>query len=488
MIKKKNLSYCFYYLFIFIVLFVFFSQVHPLLPFDTDDWMYNGLARPPYPSFSRWNPTKLLPECLQSLTALVAAFFVAPILGDYIHALVISNAFVISLFIIGYFYSVQKLVECRFKISQLSGFCLITVFALLHFLALKTNLTNNEHLFYSRDVTCFYHYLVPNTLCASLVMWLMCHDIKSIKNNVTLSIVLFVTFLALFSNLYSTVMLIAYVGAVLLLDLWEINKKENEWLKKYIKNNAYYLIVILIWLVIQYFEANGNRATSYGYMFVPFKDSLEETVKYFIFHSHFNGWFMAFTIAVIVCAKIYNFQKDNHNPLHIGKKQIIIILAMILSIFYLILLSSRVFPFYILKGDVIFSYIFFYFLLVALCMGYLSKRIRIARLLYPFLIFFFLFMLNTEENTFKDLQYWNGTDLQTCEQFDRDIINQVKAAEAMGKDTITIYVHNYNEGSNWPQNLDFGQYIGLTLQKHGIIKRKIVTIYERMPAELDTQK
>ena len=36
-LKKNSLYHIFYYFLLFIGLFVFFSQVHPLMPFDTDE-------------------------------------------------------------------------------------------------------------------------------------------------------------------------------------------------------------------------------------------------------------------------------------------------------------------------------------------------------------------------------------------------------------------------------------------------------------------
>jgi len=487
MSKKLNYSYCIFYYFLFISFFVFFSQVHPLLPFDTDDWKYCGLARSPYPTFSAWNPTKILPECLQPLTGLFAAYFVTPVIGDYLMALVFSHAIVISIFITAYFYSIQKLLVWKFKLSPGIGFCLISILVLLHFLVLKTRPSDNDHLFYSPDVNCYYNYIIPNMLCASLVMWLMRYDVKAIKSLSILSFVLFLTFLALFSNLFSTVILIAFIGAKLLFKLIECNKKESGWISKYIKNNTYFLIVILIWLVVQCFEANGNRATTYGAMLLPFSESLKKAIMHFI-SLHYNKWFIAFTLVVLLGAKTYSIFREKQKLLHIGKMPKTIILAMILTVVYLILLCSQVFPQYLLRSEVLFSFLFFYILLVALCMGYLTSKLNFVKLLCPFLIFFFFFLLNVNENTFVDVQYPYGTDLQTCENFDRDVINQVKKAELIGKDTVTIYVHNYNSTTNWPLIPHQGKYIGMTLHKHGIIKRKIVTIFERQPAEIDTRK
>ena len=487
MIKNKQYSYYFYYCFLFAIFFIFFSQVHPLLPFDNDDWKYAGLARVPYPTFSTWNPTKILPECLQPLAGMIAAYIVSPILGDYITALVITHSIVISLFIIIYFYSIQKLLSWKFNISPYSGFCIISVLILLHFIVLKTRPSNNDHLFYSPDVNCYYNYIVPNMLCASVTMWLMRYDFKDIKSNTIRCGFCFMTFLALFSNLFSTIILSAFIGAKLLLELFECNKKECGWLKKYIKNNTYFLIIIFIWLIVQLFEANGSRASAYGAMLLPFSESLKLAIDFFV-SSYYNKWFLAFTIFVILGAKTYNYFKEKHKIYHIGKLSSITVLALFLTIIYLILLSSQVFPQYLLRSEVMFTYFFFYLLIVALCLGYLTSKINIIKIFYPFLIFFFFFLLNINENTFIDLQYPYGTNIQTCEKFDRDVINQVKTADLLGKDSVIIYVHNYNNNSNWPLILNQGKYVGKTLYKHGIIKRNIVTIFELKPAEFDTKK
>lgn len=445
------------------------------MPFDTDDWKYIGFERPPYPTIYQWNPTKLMPECLQPLLGMFAAFFLTPILGDYINAMVVTHALVVSLFITGYFYSVQSLVAWKFRIGLLSGFCLITIFALLHFIIL----TNQEHLFYSRDVNCYYNYILPNMLCAGLVSWLISHNIKKIKSIRTWSVLCFALFLALFSNLYSTIILIAYIGSELIFNLWSCNKKINHWISTYIKHNIFFLIIVLVWMIVQYIEASGIRANAYGYMLHPLGESLYKAIKYFIHHMHFDKWVLSFLFAVIVMAKTYHVLKGKKHLFYVGRLQFILIISMCLSLAYLILLSSRVFPSYLAKGDVIFSYVFFFLLLFALCLGYLTTKISFVKLFYPFLIFFLFFVFNIKDSSFKELQDWNGTDLQKCEKFDRDVIYQIKNAEAMGKDTLIIYVHKYNDGSNWPQDISAGHYIGQTLHKHGIIRRKIVTVYAR---------
>ena len=126
-------------LFLSFLFFVFyFGLIHPLVPFDTDDWMNMSIVRPLYPSLNWWNPTKVFPERLEPAVAMFAVRFITPIIGDYINALILANAIVVSFFITCYLYFVQKLLNDKFQLSPLSNFCIIVLFVLLHFLILKT--------------------------------------------------------------------------------------------------------------------------------------------------------------------------------------------------------------------------------------------------------------------------------------------------------------------------------------------------------------
>ena len=487
MIKKQYFSTYVYYIVLFFILFVFFAKVHPLLPFDIDDWKYSGIARLPYPSLGLWNPTKIFPECFQPLVGLIAAHFVTPIIGDYLTALVASHAFVVTIFIIGYFFSIQKLLEWKFQLTNISALGIISVLVLFHFLALITRSTDNGHLFYSPDVNCYYNYVIPNMLCASLAIWILRYDITTIKSNTAQSIILFMTFLAIFSNLYSSAILIAVVGAKLLLQLFESNKKEQRWFTKYIRNNAFLVFVIIVWLIVQLLEANGRRAHASEAMMLSFGESLKTTISIFL-SVRYNKWFLLITVSIILAAIIHNSIKEKRNPLRVGKMRITLVLALLLTVIYMILLSSQVLPQYLYRSEVKFSYLFFYILLVALGLGYLTSKLKYFKHLYPFLIFFLFFIGFTNENTFIDVQKPYGTDLQTCETFDRNFINQVKNADLLGIDTVTIYVHDYKNTTNWPLMLHQGKYIGITLHKHGITKRKIETIFEKLPEDFETNQ
>ena len=474
-----------FYTAIFAFFVVFFAHIHPIAPYDGDDWYNIIIERTSYPSLDFWNPTKVFPERLEPFVATLAGYLVVPLVGDYINGLILANAFVVAIFIIVYLFSVQRCIETRFNLSRLTIQALMIVFILLHFLLLRTSGECNEHLWHSNDANCYYHYVIPNMLCASLVLWLMRHDVRKENNGRTIAILILLTYLALCSNLYSVVILIAYIGALLLLDLRskspQVNKPtspQGGWLITYIRRNAHFLVNIALWGIVQWIESHGIRANSYGYMKEPLIYCLKVTIYNFLTIGY-NRWFLVVALLAIVGAKLVDYRRGGHGLWHVGIRQWSILIAAFLSIIYLILLSSRVDPTYVQRGDVIFEFAFFLLFLVILSLAYLCSRLRFAAYFTPLLILFLLFQTHTSGRTYKDVSEKYAPDLAGSIQIDRDIVRQILDAEAAGMDSVTILVPKYPYGENWPIMTPryASQYYGRALYKHNQTKREIITIF-----------
>jgi hypothetical protein len=77
-------------------------------------------------------------------------------------------------------------------------------------------------------------------------------------------IAVLLVYFAIFSNLFSSVILTAYVGTMLLWELVTQCRTHSFKLTAYIKENGIRLIIVLAWLISQIFEMNGGRADSVG--------------------------------------------------------------------------------------------------------------------------------------------------------------------------------------------------------------------------------
>lgn len=473
--KDKKLNRLLFFA-IFLAFVIYYGLIHPLVPFDTDDWMNMTISRPFYPSLHCWNPTKVFPERLEPAAATIAARFVAPIIGDYVNALIFVNAIVVSFFITLYLYLVQRLLTDRFRLSLPCSFCIVVLYAIIHFLILKTKETGNDYLWYAEDCNCYHHYIVSNLLCASLVLWLMLCDVNKLMKGWRVIVLVIVTYFALCSNLYSTVILIAFVGAKLVYELLAHNKKESKWLGNYIKRHSYFLVVLFLWLVVQLIEINGIRANTYGHV----DDSLWEYIQLStqnLLALRFNIGIITILTLVLLGAKSYHTLVDHHRMNHIGKQQVILLLAAFLSLLYLILLSSKVKPENMLKGQIVFSWVFFLLLLIILCLGYLCSRIKWFRCLLPLFFFLLVFNIRNVKSEFLGVQCLWGTTEYECIDKNRDIINQVRFAEAMGRDSVIIRVPKFEYKDNWPLAFDCGFAVGYTLRKHVVVRRHLKTTF-----------
>ncbi len=464
-----------FFIFLFLWFFIFYAEVHPIILFDADDWANLNFHRHAYPSLDYWNPTKVFPECFQPIVGLFAAYLVYPIIGDYLNALLYSHAFAVSSFIILYLYSLQKLLKGIFPISNLTSYAIIIIYVLFHFLILRVFPSDNDYLLFSLDANCYYHYTIPNLLCASLVMWLMHNDVKKVTGGLKVSMLILATYLALCSNLFSTVILIAYIGAYLLLALFNQGKFEKGWLGIYVKKNIIFISVILFWLVIQVIEANGYRAANSN-METPFISSTIEACKNFV-RLHFNLRFSAIAILSFASALGYAFFKSKKDSKPIIKRLSILTLALVLAIAYLILLCSRVDSTYIMKGQVIFAYTFFILLIVILSIAYLCVKLPSVRVAMPLLAFLIFFDTNTRGKTFLDVQYEFIDNPQSCMDLNRVLLDKIQRADQTHQDSIVIKVPNFGNWDNWPLSYNCSN-VGIALYEHNIISRPIKTIYK----------
>ena len=122
LVNKPITTYCvgmskidFLFLFsIFIFSFYFFTSIHPLYIFDTDDWINMATWRTLYPSTVNYNPSKIIPEVLFPLVSLFSIKILYPIIDDYVITLNIGIAFFYSVIITFYFATVyQSLKQLR---------------------------------------------------------------------------------------------------------------------------------------------------------------------------------------------------------------------------------------------------------------------------------------------------------------------------------------------------------------------------------------
>ncbi len=81
--KIKPAEYIFFGIML-LSLILFFTEAHPLVVYDGDDWSQISYRRAAIPQWGGWNPIKVFPETLLAMSGYMAAYVVRPLTQDYI--------------------------------------------------------------------------------------------------------------------------------------------------------------------------------------------------------------------------------------------------------------------------------------------------------------------------------------------------------------------------------------------------------------------
>lgn len=474
---QKKLCHGLFYLAIFTFLFVWFTKVHALVVFDADDWSYLAYVRATTPVWGEWNPAKVFPEVIFPFFSTVAAYLVMPLTKDYITAQTLMHALVVSLSITGYLWCFSRLLRRCFPLSRLTASVVTVLFLTAHFLALRWADFGNQYLFYCVDLNCYYNYLLPALLNASLVMSLICNPKMAdfLKSGAPAARGCFciVVYFAIFSNLPASGILAAWAGSVVLLSLIA-HGKAKQW-KGILSENGFPLLVLAAWLISAVFELSGGRAASAGGS-TPAYYRLYLSCKYLArilldLNRLYQLAIVLIAAAFCVCALI---SRKKGEPLPCPGLSILLIAAAAFGV-YLLMLSSAVDPTVIRRSENLFGLFFLVNLCGMLMLAALVSRYPRLMLALPLVTVFLLSGVDTRAETFLESNF-AGVRPAICADVSRDLIAQLQTADAQGLTEVELHVPQYvsdpeNE-DNWPHTLKLLERLPGTLYSHGLIRHQ----------------
>lgn len=473
--RKKNFVFIIMAILIFLFTYIFFTRVHPLIIFDSDDWGYITFSRRFMPIFNIWNPAKLFPETFMPLMSSIAAFVIYPITNDYIDSFTIITAFVVSIFISLYIYTFAKMIKRVFSLNYSSSILLSVLFFIFHFLLFKSADLNNEYMFLAHNVNCYYNYLIPNLLNYIIVFSLIAKkDDKEVTKSspLKMGVFLLVIYVAIFSNLYCNIILAVYAGSHLIISfLDEFKSKIN--IKNFIKTNFTYIGIILAWLVSLFFELTGGRA-QYSYQ-GSFASALFESLKNMGKSILSLNKIIVLLLVIVTFIFLIKFISDvikNKVDKNTRNLFINLLICELVIIIYFVLISSKVNPVYMLHAEYIYGLWAYGLILVFMFSAYLIKSYPKTLVIFPILIAFFIVELNCSLWTFKESNTQN-INPKVCKEIDENLIYQFKKAEENGLSNINLYVPKYENEGNWPHNEVFGIKMSSALYRHRILKKWI---------------
>ena len=347
---------------IFLAMFVFFSQVHPIVLFDGDDWNVISDARVGLPKWGGWNPVKVLPETFFPVCGYIAAYVVAPIVGDYLNAFTICAAAIVGIFIAVYVVMFIMFAEKVLRLDKVPAIFFGAIFLLLHFAVyLKHNTQENLYLFHTADADCVFNYVLPNLLNAALVLFMVRVDVtKKIFDRADWRSVglFFALYLAIFSNVLSSCILAIFVGVELLSRI-DLKNFSREAFRKFFAENLTLFVVIIFWLISLLFEANGGRAKSIVHeenFFALVSETAKCVIDSVLFGNRVSGLMIFAAVTSVIVFAGRTVSEESKNLWRVLKK---FWLCLPLWTAYIILVAARSDMTYALRPDVQFGFFVF---------------------------------------------------------------------------------------------------------------------------------
>lgn len=465
-----------WYAFVFLFLYVWFAKIHPLVIYDADDWQFVAHVRRAFPMWGDWNPARVFPEFFMPIVSTAAVHLLYPITGDYLGAITTGGAVVVSLFITAYMVCFAQLMKRLFQLSDGENIVVSALFFVLHFLVFRAGETDNEYMFYCWDFTCYFFYLIPSLLNASLVMCMLKNDrfdaFWSNGNLILRGVFCLAVYMAAFSNLPASGILAAFSGCRILLSGIDAWKRKCD-MKTVLRANSLHVGILLLWLVSAVFELSGGRAT-----FAVETESLWTSLIYSMqallnVVQYCSKMFLLASFGIVAAGAVLWFR--NRKTEEGAALQSVILEISICGaalLVYILLLVAKVDWWFGNRTEYRFGLYFYVFLFVILMLCFLLKKVPRIMLALPVLICILISSANTPGHTFKEGNMGN-IDTRICEQVGNDVIEQILQADREGKTETVLYVPVSQKDGNWP--FPEGNGIAKSLYEHGMTSVMINT-------------
>jgi len=472
---------------VFALLLVFFIIAFPIVPFTTDDWADIGLlTHYPLPGFNQLVPARVFPDVLITFAGLFTGYIVNPFFKDFIASASFTIALNIALFVTVFYISLYKLFFALSKDKLLSVFSgLLTL--CLYFSFFKTQSEGSLYMLRADDHTTCFAYTLPSIYNSILVCILMYYSAKGIhisfntlgrKTFISLTTALY---FAIFSVLYSGIILAAYCFFVLIINIIQKIKLRNEF---------FTLLIIIGFFVYMYFEYTGDRAQDYNvsksFFSLEYINRCQNSIyflKSLIRQINIEILFVSITVnSFALILLLLNIKKDRSKP--IIKTGLISLLSSISLIPAMIFITAKISPYHASRLMFMYCIFFYYILFTILSLIYIMIRIRKLIIFLP-LVLLCLFMKMADSRVpYMDQEDWRRfySDRPMRTPMKRELYNmwleQIVSADRNGEESVTIRIPKSSDPNGWPILTGHEWRFSHTLFALGITSRRMNIIYQ----------
>ncbi|MEG4684425.1 hypothetical protein UXP70_05635 [Enterobacter cloacae] len=457
-----------FYLFVFASVFVFFSFIHPTTIFTGDEWYNLSLGRKAWPEWHGFNPIKVVPEVSFPLLINAASFTLMPLGLTFLESVTFFTAALVAVMVVVYLRQFY-LFSIEVMGCSLHSGIVVSIFHYLCLFGLFRTLNDSKSTFmlWEQNITCYYHYLLPALINGSVTLYFLRKgkELKSIlmTSPVISGFIILSIYFAIFSNIFSSVILAVTCGSVILIELIKSRFKIVSTVKSY----PLHVVVLVLWFISTVFEANGGRAERMGKSSLDIAGSIHNAADLL---SQMSGVFIV-VIAVGMIACAISCTSNIKSQTDRCKIVVISLLSLLIIFIALVMISAKASPGYIGKPVVMWGVLMYMIVLSSFGIASLLEH-NSSVYLTPIVLLILVNACTSQNHSLKDPQN-NGLTYKKANAVTQDMITQVENAVAENKREMILYVPFSKDADNWPIPVTRGREISWTLKSNGVIDRNI---------------
>lgn len=470
---NSRLIYILFTCLIFICLFLFFVNITPMIPFDTDDWIFVSIRRLPIPLWRDREPTRVWPLTIMPICGYLVKFIAYPILHNYLLSYVYVSAGLLAGLVTLLGNVTNTFFKNRFSISFKKSLAYEAIFLSMFFIIFR-NRGTSRCMFTADNFSCIFFYTCSGLLNAISIISIIrysdfCSEFKSfsVPKKILWSIFYYFT---IFSNVWHSCGLGIFAG-VIIITYWIQNvKNNNKSIIAFLKKHYYLFLIELLWGTCLVFEFFGGRASTVSEgVAISIKASIKTilgmTTRWSIPYK------IIFILSIIWLLYFITKVRSKNNMIIL----IIGIAACTLTTIYLILLGGIV-PYLsrIEAGWMLWFWtILFVMWSIISFVEYINLRIG-----YYWIIATVCIILSILPNG-RYLRSCEIDDYELCTQIVQNVIDQVvTVSEQNCTEATVITPGSTNPNRAWYFGDSYGYLIEKALYKHGVIKNDVNIISE----------
>ncbi|EKS7426650.1 hypothetical protein QCK43_001396 [Enterobacter cancerogenus] len=454
--------------FVFAVVAVFFTAIHPVTIISGDEWINLSSGRQAYPQWGGFNPIKVVPEVSFPLFGNIASSIVMPLGFTFLEAIAYLTAILVAILVVAFLYQFYLLMRETVGLSTYTSSVLVIFYLLCMFGLFRTlNNNNSPYLLWEQNLTCYYHYIVPALINGALALYVlrMSTTLKSFfyERSIFSGMLIFSIYLCVFSNIFASVVLAVMCGVILLLNLLSNRFNIFETTKAY----PFHCITLAMWVISALFEMNGGRADRMS------KDHLDISGTINAFYSLLKltdrTYFVVLSVGLI-CGVVFLLRKNSDE----GKRYAfwVSVITGAITTLALVLVCAKASANYATRPVAMWGSFMYLIVAASIGLGYFIERFKSVQYIAPIVLLCLVNKATDQSHSLRESHNGN-VPFSVANAVGQDMIDQVQRAVESNQRTMILHVPKGDNNDNWPFPVTRGKAISETLKSNGLIPHNI---------------